>query len=60
MKNILASPKTTFLGVASIVAIIAKWVQAGNIDFNDFQAIWGIIVGFGLIVAKDASTTGAQ
>lgn len=60
MKNILASPKTTFLGVAGIVAIVAKWVQSGNVDFNDFQAIWGIIVSLGLIVAKDASTTGLQ
>lgn len=60
IQNIIASPKTTFLGVASIVAIIAKWVQAGSVDFTDFQAIWGIVVGLGLIAAKDANVTGIK
>lgn len=60
MQNIIASPKTTFLGVAAIVSIVAKWVQAGGVDFNDFNAIWGVMVGLGLIVAKDASTTGVK
>ena len=58
--NIVASPKTTFLGVVGIMAIVAKWVQAGHVDFNDFQSIWDIVISLGLIVAKDANITGAK
>jgi hypothetical protein len=54
--NSLRSWKTTFLGFASIVAIVAKWVQAGAVDYNDMPAV---IAGIGLILAKDAGVTGA-
>jgi hypothetical protein len=47
--------KTSILGVAAIVAVVAKWVQAGQIDFSDFNSIVGILAGAGLIAAKDAS-----
>ena len=60
MGNILASPKTTFLGVVAILSVVAKWVQQGHVDFGDFQNIWDIIMGLGLVMAKDASTTGVK
>ena len=45
----ILSWKTTILGVSSIVAIIAKWIQAGAVDFNDIPAI---MAGVGLIDRK--------
>ena len=39
MANMFVSWKTTFLGIAGIVAIVAKWVKAGSIDFNDIPSI---------------------
>jgi len=47
--------KTSILGVAAIVAVIAKWVQAGQVDFSDVNSIVGVLAGMGLIVAKDAN-----
>jgi len=47
--------KTSILGVAAIIAVIAKWVQAGQVDFSDFNSLAGIIAGMGLIVAKDGN-----
>ena len=52
----ILSWKTTILGVSSIVAIIAKWIQAGAVDFNDFPAI---MAGVGLIAAKDNNVSTA-
>ncbi len=46
--------KTSILGFAAIVAVVAKWVQAGQVDFNDFNSLVAILTGAGLIVAKDA------
>ena len=57
LKNIFASPKTTFLGVAAIVAVVAKWVQAGIIDFNDIPVILAGLTG---VAAKDANVTGVK
>ena len=48
----ILSWKTSILGVSSIVAIIAKWIQAGAVDFNDIPVI---LAGFGLVAAKDAN-----
>lgn len=59
-KNMMASPKTTFLGFASIVAVVAKWVQSGHIDLTDLQSIVGIVSGLGLMSAKDANVTGVK
>jgi hypothetical protein len=56
LKNVIASPKTTFLGVAGIIGVVAKWVQAGAVDFNDFPAIVALLSS---IFAKDANVTGA-
>jgi len=47
--------KTSILGVAAIVSVIAKWVQAGQVDFSDFNSLAAIIAGMGLIVAKDGN-----
>ena len=52
----ILSWKTSILGVSSIVAIIAKWIQAGAVDFNDLPAI---IAGFGLLAAKDNNVSTA-
>lgn len=60
MGNILRNPKTTFLGFAAIVSVLAKWVQAGHVDFSDFQSLWDIAVGLGLVMAKDANVTGVK
>jgi hypothetical protein len=60
MSNIFTSWKTTFLGLAGIVAIIAKWVKAGNVDFTDFNTIWALMMSLGLVVAKDANVTGVK
>ena len=54
----ILSWKTSILGVSSIVAIIAKWIQAGVVDFNDIPAL---IAGFGLLVAaKDNNVSTAK
>ena len=37
--------KTSILGLAAIVAVIAKWVQAGQVDFSDINNLIGIIAG---------------
>mgnify|MGYP003337139405 CR=1 FL=1 len=47
--------KTSILGVAAIVAVVAKWIQAGQIDFGDVNGLATIIAGMGLIAAKDAN-----
>ena len=47
--------KTSILGLAAIVSVIAKWVQAGQVDFSDLNSLIGIIAGMGLIAAKDGS-----
>lgn len=44
--------KTSILGVAGVIAIIAKWVQNGQVDFTDIPTI---LAGIGLVAAKDAS-----
>ena len=62
MNNEIRSWKTTFLGVAAIIAVIAKWVQAGHIDPNDLPSLYSdiiqILLGIGLIAAKDFDVTG--
>ena len=55
MEKIFVSWKTTFLGIAGIVAIVAKWVKAGSVDFNDIPAI---MTAAGLVYAKDNNVTG--
>ena len=55
MLNSVISWKTTFLGVAGIIAVIAKWVKSGSIDWNDMPAI---MASAGLIYAKDSNVTG--
>ena len=52
----ILSWKTTILGVTSIIAVLAKWVQAGAVDFNDIPAI---MAGVGLIAAKDNNVSTA-
>ena len=52
----ILSWKTSILGVSSIVAILAKWIQAGVVDFNDIPAL---IAGFGLLAAKDNNVSTA-
>lgn len=53
----ILSWKTTILGVTSVIAVIAKWVQAGSVDFNDIPAI---IAGVGLVAAKDNNVSTAK
>lgn len=53
----IKSWKTTFLGIAGIIAVIAKWVQHGAIDWNDMPTI---MASAGLIVAKDNNVTGGS
>lgn len=55
MGKFLVSWKTTFLGIAGIIAVLAKWVQHGAIDWNDMPTI---MASAGLIVAKDNNVTG--
>lgn len=55
--NALASWKTTFLGIAGLVAVAAKFVKTGVIDATDWASITGSI---GLIFAKDNNVTGAK
>lgn len=55
MGKYLVSWKTTFLGIAGIVAIVAKWVKAGSVDFNDIPSI---MASAGLVYAKDNNVTG--
>lgn len=61
--NVFSSPKTTFLGLAAVIAVIAKWVQHG-FDANDLPAFYNDIVqlllGLGLIQAKDFNITGGE
>lgn len=57
MGNFLASWKTTFLGVAGIIAIVAKWVKAGSIDFNDMPTVMALA---GSIYAKDNNVAGVK
>lgn len=57
MGNLLASWKTTFLGVSGIIAVVAKWVQAGAVDWNDMPTIMASI---GVILAKDNNVTGVK
>ena len=52
----ILSWKTTILGVTSIIAVLAKWVQAGAVDFNDIPAI---MAGVGLVAAKDNNVSTA-
>jgi hypothetical protein len=59
LKNVLASPQTTFFGVLGILTIIGKWIKAGSVDFSDMNQIWMLITSMGLIAAKDAGTTNA-
>lgn len=58
--NALMSWRTTFLGVAGIIAIVAKWVKEGSVNMDDFNVIWMLITSMGLIAAKDASVTGVR
>lgn len=58
--NALANWRTTFLGIAGIIAIIAKWVQSGSVDMNDAGTIWMLLTSMGLIAAKDATVTGVK
>ena len=55
-KNILVSWKTTFIGLAAIATVLAKWANAGAIDPADYSIIIAGIIG---IFAKDAGVTGA-
>lgn len=57
MGNFMASWKTTFLGIAGVIAVVAKWVQAGHVDWNDMPTI---MASLGVIVAKDANVTGVK
>ena len=54
--NAMVSWKTTFLGIAGVIAVVAKWVQAVAIDWSDMPAI---MTALGLVVAKDANVIGA-
>lgn len=54
-KNITINWKTTFLGIAGVVSVVAKWVKSGSIDWNDMPAI---MTAAGLIYAKDSNVTG--
>ena len=49
--------RTTFLGIAGVVAILAKWIESGVIDWSDMPAI---MASLGLVAAKDANVTGAR
>jgi len=57
MNDFLKSWKSTFLGLAAIIAVLAKWVQAGHVDPNDLPSLYNdiiqILLGLGLIAAKD-------
>lgn len=55
MGHFITSWKTTFLGIAGIVAVLAKWVKAGSVDFNDIPTI---MASAGLVYAKDNNVTG--
>ena len=55
--NSFVSWRTTFLGIAGVVAILAKWIESGVIDWSDMPAI---MASLGLVAAKDANVTGAR
>ena len=55
--NSFVSWRTTFLGIAGVIAILAKWIESGVIDWSDMPAI---MASLGLVVAKDANVTGAR
>ena len=55
--NSIVSWRTTFLGIAGVIAILAKWVESGVIDWSDMPAI---MASRGLVAAKDANVTGAR
>ena len=55
--NSVVSWRTTFLGVAGVIAILAKWIESGVIDWSDMPAI---MASLGLVAAKDANVTGAR
>jgi hypothetical protein len=57
LANIIASPKTTFLGFVGILTVIAGWVNAGTINFADINQIWMLAMSMGLVVAKDANVS---
>ena len=61
-KNFLVNWKTTTAGIALILgaaADVAHQSSEGSFDGNRLQAdVAAVIGGFGLIVAKDANTTG--
>lgn len=48
--------KTSLFGVAGVVAIVAKVVNGGSLDGEDFAIISGLI---GLLFSKDKDVTGA-
>ena len=57
MQNLLKNWKTTLAGVVAIAGVVAAtWLP----EFQDEVAkVTGILVGLGLIVAKDSDKTGA-
>lgn len=55
--NMLVSWKTTILGLAAVMGVLAKWASAGHVDFNDVPALMAGLAG---MAAKDANVTGAQ
>lgn len=57
LTNMLVSWKTTILGVAAVMSVLAKWASAGHVDFNDVPAL---LAGFAGMAAKDANVAGVK
>ena len=57
LTNVLVSWKTTILGLAAVMSVLAKWASAGHVDFNDVPTL---LAGFAGVAAKDAGVTGVK
>jgi hypothetical protein len=55
--NMLVSWKTTILGLAAVMGVLAKWASAGAVDFNDIPTL---MAGFAGMAAKDANVAGVK
>lgn len=57
LTNMLVSWKTTILGLAAVMGVLAKWATAGAVDFNDIPTIMAGLAG---MAAKDSNVAGVK
>jgi hypothetical protein len=57
ISNMLVSWKTTILGLAAVMSVLAKWASAGAVDFNDIPVL---LAGLSGMAAKDANVAGVK